>query len=189
MNIYDNYPTEIYYNGKTIKLNLSYDRVLRVLDIQEDDRLTAQDRIEAQCALLLARGYKDMPKSANDRAKLLNSIFDLFPKSENNGERFIDFHQDAQLIRSAFFRIGVDLLKNKIHFFQFMELLADLPSDTALMRTVEIRQKPIPKPTKDNAEQIAALQRAKAKVAIKMSEDERRKRFVESLKNSNVLRG
>jgi hypothetical protein len=57
------------------------------------------------------------------------------------------------------------------------------------MRTVEIRQKPIPKPTKDNAEQIAALQRAKAKVAIKISEDERRKRFVESLKNSNVLRG
>lgn len=93
------------------------------------------------------------------------------------------------MIRTAFFRIGVDLLKEKIHFFQFLELLSDLPSDTALMRTVEIRQKPIPKPTKDNAEQIAALQRAKAKVAIKMSEDERRKRFIESLKNSNVLRG
>lgn len=189
MNIYDDFPTEIDYNGKTIKLNLSYDRVLRVLDIQEDDRLTAQDRIEAQCALLLARGYKDIPKAANDRVQLLNSIFDLFPKCENNGERFIDFHQDAQTIRTAFFRIGVDLLKEKIHFFQFLELLADLPSDTALMRTVEIRQKPIPKPTKDNAEQIAALQRAKAKVAIKISEDERRKRFVESLKNSNVLRG
>lgn len=189
MNIYDDYPHSVEIDGKYYALNLAYDRVLRVLDIQEDARLTAQDRIEAQCALLLARGYKDIPKGANDRVKLLNLIFDLFPKSENNGERFIDFHQDAQLIRTAFFRIGVDLLKDKIHFFQFLELLADLPSDTALMRTVEIRQKPIPKPTKDNAEQIAALQRAKAKVAIKISEDERRKRFVESLKNSNVLRG
>jgi hypothetical protein len=57
------------------------------------------------------------------------------------------------------------------------------------MRTIDIRQRPIPKPTKHNAEQIAALQKAKARVAIRMSEDERRARFAESLKNSTVLRG
>ena len=189
MNIYDEYPTEIQFDGKQIKLDLAYDNVLRVLDIQEDNTMTSLDRLEAQCVLLLARGYKDIPPAIKDRQRLLNAIFELFPKGSGSGERYIDFHQDAALIRSAFFRIGVDLLKHKIHFFQFLELLADLPSDTALMRTVEIRQKPIPKPTKDNAEQIAALQKAKARVAIRMSEEERRKRFAESLKNSNVLRG
>ena len=189
MNIYDPYPTKIELDGKTYQLDLAYDNVLRVLDIQEDEYLTAADRIEAQCWLLLARGDRDMPKSLEDRQRLLNAVFELFPKGESSGERYIDFHQDAALIRTAFFRIGVDLLKDKIHILQFLELLADLPSDTALMRTVEIRQRPIPKPTKDNAEQIAALQKAKAKVAIKMSEEERRRRFAESLKNSSILRG
>jgi hypothetical protein len=161
-----------------------------MLDIQDDETMTAFDRLETQCVLILENGYKDLPRTIEGRRALLNAVLDLFPKGDGTAkEKYIDFHQDAQLIRTAFFRIGVDLLKDKIHFFQFMELLSDLPSDTALMRTVEIRQKPIPKPTKDNAEQIAALQRAKAKVAIKISEDERRKRFVESLKNSNVLRG
>ena len=101
----------------------------------------------------------------------------------------IDFHQDAAMIRSAFFRIGIDLLKDRIHFFQFMELLADLPKDTALMRTIDIRTRPVPKATKENREQIAALQKMKAKVAIKVSPEEQKRRFAESLKNSSVLRG
>ena len=114
----------------------------------------------------------------------------LLPQSESKSrERYIDFHQDAAMIRSAFFRIGVDLTRDHIHIQQFLELLADLPKDTALMRTVKIRARPIPKPTKNNAEEIAALQAAKARVAIHMSEEERMARFAESLKNSSVLRG
>ena len=189
MNVYDDYPTSVIYDGKQYALNLAYDRVLCAIDIQDDTQLTAEDRIETQCVLLLANGYKDLPKGIDAQTGLLCAIFDLFPKPEKTGERYIDFHQDAAMIRSGFFRIGIDLLKDKIHIFQFLELLADLPSDTALMRTVEIRQKPIPKITKDNAEQVAALQKAKARVAIRMSEDERRERFAESLKNSTALRG
>ena len=93
------------------------------------------------------------------------------------------------MIRTAFFRIGVDLLKDKIHIFQFLELLSDLPSDTALMRTIEIRQRPVPVLTKDNAKQVEALVKAKQKVAIKISEEERREQFAKSLKNSSLFRG
>lgn len=189
MNIYDDYPDSVLYGGKEYKLNLAYDRVLRALDIQDDAQLTAGDRLEAQCVLLLANGYEDLPETTDARIGLLRAIFELFPRNDDPGEKHIDFHQDAALIRSAFFRIGVDLTRDKIHIFRFLELLADLPSDTALMRTVEIRQRPIPKPTKDNAEQIAALQKAKERVAIKMSEEERRARFAESLKRSSLLRG
>ena len=81
------------------------------------------------------------------------------------------------------------MTRDPLHICQFLELLADLPSDTALMRTIDIRRRPIPKPTKDNAEQVAELQRLKAKVAIKYSEDERRQQFAQSLKNSTALRG
>ena len=189
MNIYDPYPEEVTANGRKYALNLAYDRVLRCIDMESEPGLTTADKRFIQCAWVLA-DERDIPASPKEQAELLQAVFDLFPKSEDkSGERYLDFHQDAAMIRSAFFRIGVDLTKNKIHFGQFCELLADLPQDTALMRTIEIRQRPLPKPTKDNAEQIAALQKAKARVAIKMSDEERRARFAESLKNSTVLRG
>lgn len=189
MNIYDAYPDAVELDGKVYALNLAYDRVLMAVDLNDDPCLTFEDRTEAQCVLLLQNGYKDLPKGIENQTRLLSAIFALLPSGENTGEKHIDFHQDAALIRSAFFRIGVDLLKDKIHICQFLELLADLPSDTSLMRTVEIRQRPIPKPTKHNQEQIAALQKAKARVAIRLSEEERREQFAKSLKNSTILRG
>lgn len=189
MNIYDPYPDTVTVGCKPYALDLAFDNVLRCIDIENDPALTMQDRRFVQCALLLENEI-DIPKTLNEQCELVKAVFDLFPKpEETGGERFLDFHQDAALIRSAFFRIGVDLTRDRIHFCQFYELLADLPRDTALMRTIEIRQKPIPKPTKDNAEQIAALQKAKARVAIRMSEEERRSLFAESLKNSTLLKG
>ena len=189
MNVYDDYPTEAEVNGRKYRLNLSYDRVLRALDIQDDKTLTALDRLEVQCVLLLDGGYKDLPATTEERRALLNAVLDLLPKPETTGEKYIDFHQDAQIIRTAFFRIGVDLLKDKIHILQFLELLSDLPSDTALMRTIDIRQRPIPEITKNNAKQVEALMKAKQKVAIKVSEEERREQFAKSLKNSSLFRG
>ena len=60
---------------------------------------------------------------------------------------------------------------------QFMELLADLPSDTAFMRVVELRRRPVPEITKNNKEQVARLLEAKQRVAIKKTEAERRADF------------
>lgn len=190
MNIYDEYPTSVEIDGEPVYLNLDYDRVLRVIDIQERADLTAADKITAQCAWLLA-DPDELPQDVQTMARIVAEVFDLFPKSTEpaTGERFIDFHQDAGMIRSAFFRIGVDLLTDKIHFLRFLELLADLPKDTALMRTIELRQRPIPKPNGHNQEEIAALVKAKQRVAIQMSEDERRRRFADSLKNSALLKG
>lgn len=184
MNIYDEYPSSVEVDGKSYSLNLAFDRVLRVIDIGEREDLTRADKLAAQCAWLLDES-EALPPDAKTQSAIISAAFDLFPKSENpTGERYIDFKQDAAMIRSAFFRLGIDLQRDHIHIFRFLELIADLPSDTALMRTVEIRQKPLPKPNKHNAEQIAALRKAKDRCAIKYSEEERRDRFMQSLKNS-----
>lgn len=191
MNIYDPYPEEVKVDGKTYRLDLAFDRVLRVIDFQEElADLPTADRVAVQCSWLLRYG-EDLPRSTETQAKIIKAVFELLPKpDEKRTDRFIDFHQDAAMIRSGFYRAyGIDLTQEHIHILQFLELLADLPSDTALMRVIEIRQRPIPKPTKHNGEQIAALQKAKARVAIRMNEDERRAHFAESLKNSTVLRG
>ena len=189
MNIYDPYPDAVELDGTVYDLNMAYDRVLRVLDVQDMPELLPADKIGLQARLLL-RSEAECPDSVQDQARLVAAALALLPKSETKSrERYIDFHQDAAMIRSAFFRIGVDLTRDHIHIQQFLELLADLPRDTALMRTVEIRARPLPKPTKHNAAEIAALQEAKARVAIRMSEEERMARFADSLKNSSILRG
>ena len=190
VNVYDPYPDEIELDGKTYRLNMDFRRVLQVIDLEQDKALMPEDRIELQARLLL-RDDRECPPELRDQARLIAAAFDLIPKNEDaqRGEKYLDLHQDAAMIRSAFFRIGVDLSRDSLHIIQFLELLADLPADTALMRTVEIRRKPIPAPNKHNAEQIAELQKAKARVAIKYSEEERMARFAESLKNSTVMRG
>lgn len=184
MNIYDPYPTEVEYQGKSYRVNLEYDRVLRALDVQQDKLLTAQDKLIAQIQLLLPRP----PSTLAECIGVLDKVFHMLPRNEESQERYIDLHQDAAIIRSAFLRLGIDLLKDKPHFFRFVEVLADLPSDTALMRIVDIRRRPIPKPTKHNREEIAELEKLKAKVAIKLSAEEQRDQFLRTLKNSTVMR-
>lgn len=189
MNVYDEYPSRIELEGKAYALDLSYDRVLRVMDIQSMEELTAEDKLAAQCAWLLDVGEK-LPRDTGTQARIISAVFELFPKTgERERERYIDFHQDAALIRSGFMRAyGIDLTRESPHFMQFLEMLADLPPDTALMRTVELRQRPIPKPNGNNAQQITELVKAKERVALRVSEEERRESFAESLRKSNVLR-
>jgi hypothetical protein len=187
--LYEPYPEQIELDGKTIRLDLSYDRVLRALDLQDETVLTPEDKLELQCALMLAPG-EEVPEGIEQQAAFLLAVFDLFPKKENKSkERYIDFRQDAEMIRSAFFRIGIDLIRDRPHFLKFLELLSDLPSDTALMRTVSIRQQPIPEITEHNKAQVARLLEAKQRCAIKLSEEERRKKFAAKLKNTTLLKG
>ena len=187
--LYEPYPNEIELDGKPVRLDLSYDRVLRALDLQDETALTPADKLELQCALLLAEG-EAVPEDPDEQARLLIAAFELFPKNErDSGERYIDFKQDAGLIRSAFFRIGVDLIRDRPHFLQFLELLSDLPSDTALMRTIQIRQAPVPQLNEHNQEQVARLLEAKSRCAIKISEEDRREKFAGKLKKSSIFRG
>lgn len=181
------YPETVVCGDKIYDIDLNFMTVVQVWDVQSSDDWTNRDKIEIQAKLFLSDPV-DCPESMDEQIAFLQAVYDLFPKTEESNERYIDFHQDAAMIRSAFFRIGVDLARQPIHFFQFLELLGDLPTDTALMRTIKIRMEPIPKRTESNAEQIAALQKAKARVAIRMSEEERRERFARSLKNSSFLR-
>ena len=181
--LYESYPESVRFEGREIPLDLDFRQVLRVLDLQKDKSWTELERVRLS-VLLLLKDPADCPETAERQGALLSAVFALFPgpEGEDSGEKCMDFNQDAALIRSGFFRIGVDLTRERVHFFRFLELLADLPEDTALIRTINIRKKPLPKPNKHNAEEIAALQRAKARVALKLDEEERRGQFIRSLK-------
>lgn len=188
MNIYDPYPDHVTVDGKSYRINTNYDAFLRAVDVYDMPDLTNEDKLDLQCRLLLAG--KKVPKDPQTQSAIVRAVFDLLPKrGEKTNEKYMDLHQDALLIRSAFKRIGIDLSRDYVHFLQFFELLADLPSDTALMRIIDIRRRPIPSLTKYNGDQVRALQEAKAKVALKLTDEERMARFANGLRNSSILRG
>ena len=181
------YPNSVEMNGRTWRLDLSLHRVLEAIDAQEREEMTAADRAQLQCAWLLDPA-EELPEDPTLCARIVSAAFELFPKPEQaQTEKVLDFEQDAALIRSAFLRLGIDLTAQDIHFFKFLELLADLPSDTALMRVVEIRRAPIPEINQHNREQVVKLLEAKQKVALKKTDKERRESFQRQLTNSPIL--
>jgi hypothetical protein len=188
MSLCSPYPDRVQVDGKTYELDLSLRNVLNAMEAAQTEGITPEDAVQIQCAWLLS-DPKRVPTDPALCARILEAVFALFPKADKQQEKYIDFEQDAALIRSGFMRIGIDLTREDIHFLQFMELIADLPPDTALMRTVELRQRPVPEINEHNKEQVARLLEAKQRVALKLTEEERRARFERQLMQNRVFWG
>lgn len=56
------------------------------------------------------------------------------------GEQIISFTQDEELIYASFLsEYGIDLAKDKLHWWRFLALVRNLSPDSALMRVAHIR--------------------------------------------------
>lgn len=168
MKIYEDYPTQIEYNGVSYQLDLSTKNMLIVCDTLEDDILTPAYKTKIALDILV-NGKHPVDDG------LLGAIFKkMFPKQKKN-DPVIDFEMDAALILSAFWQAyGIDL-KNEadtLHFCAFMDLLSGIPKTTRLAERIDLRMMPIPEPTKYNAKQRARIIEAKAKVAIHKKADQ-----------------
>ena len=160
--LYDRYPDSVEYDGEEYRLDLSWDNVLRSLDVFSDLEISKEIQVETALDNLVINRHPV-------EVRLLDAIFALiFKKNQKDSEPAIDFRQDADLILAAFRQAyGIDLKKSKMHWCEFSALLKGVPRNTRLAEIIDIRQRPIPKPTKYNAEERAALIRAKTQVAIK----------------------
>lgn len=183
MKLTDNLPYELHTLGKTWRLNPAWHRVLRALDFLADERFYPQVREEAALRQLLR---SPLPHKNTHRQLLLKEILKLLV-GESKGEggaQAISLTQDAALIRTAFLQAyGIDLNANRtLHWWTFRELLANLPADTRMAEVVSIRTRPLPPPNKYNAAARWALQEAKARCAIQLTEKEREKSYYSSSK-------
>jgi hypothetical protein len=103
-------------------------------------------------------------------------LFEKPPKAD--AKKVTDFVQDAGLIRAAFRQeYGIDLYREKLHWIEFRELLNAIPEGNRYSEVIGIRVRPIPSPTKWNGEERAWLIKAKADVALDMSEEEQREKY------------
>jgi hypothetical protein len=184
------YPRSIRLGPFKIHVRLAWWRVLLALQINSDDGMVMSDRLRIIARIFFPWAWLAPFKL---RVLIVQAVFKIiFDENSRapSGPRYMDFEQDAPLISAAFMQAyGIDLDKSNMHWFRFRGLLEAMPDDTTFSKVVELRRRPLPKPTKYNAEEIAALQKAKAAVALNVSEEERRAWFASSLKNSTVLRG
>ena len=164
MRPYEDLPASIEYNGQTYELDLSYGVFFTVADILDDERLMYHQKIGTALDLFVVGDHPEDPE-------LLKAIYDLVKddRPKMDGPTYMDIEQDWPYICAGFQQAyGIDLYADKsIHILRWQALLQSLPKDTKLMDIIGIRAAEIPKPTKDNAKQIAELTRLKARYALK----------------------
>ena len=176
MKLQDALPNGVTVDGRFYKLDFDFRNVLRMMD--ELDRDDVMPEARAYNALkCLTNRPKNVPKVLEAVKGLL---FQEKPKKD--AQKVTDFVQDAGMIRAAFRQAyGIDLYRDRLHWLEFSELLNAIPEGSRYAEVVGIRVRPMPAPTKWNAQEREWLMKAKADVAIHLSEKEQAKKYQEDV--------
>lgn len=172
-------------SGRRIKLYASFDRVLAFLDVLRGKSMT-EDDTEKTALFLLFGDQRLTVAEAREATEKARDILFAEPERESGGPRVLDFRQDAELILAAFRQAyGIDLFREhgRLHWLEFLALLSGIPQNTRLSEVMEIRACKVPPATKNNHEQVRALMKAKAKYAIRITEEERQAQWQAGLQN------
>ncbi len=183
-------------DGRVYRLRTAFRRVLQCYRVLEEDALDDADKI-GLCLRLLLRPVSRRRAARLPFAKklrLFEQIFrefvDVGEKKQDGARKTFDFDQDAGYIYAAFFQCyGLDLLgRDKgLHWWKFVKLLGGLPEETRFMQIVSIRARPLPKPTKFNAEERQQLLRLKGLFRLEENEDDKRRRLQDGLRKMAVM--
>lgn len=169
MKLQERLPNSLTINGKKYRLDFDFRNVLSMLEILARDDMMP----DARAWLALKCLMKHPPKNP---FPLLGAIkLMLFPEAKNepSAKKLTDFKQDADLIRAAFLQVyGINLWRDSVHWVEFAALLNALPEGSRYSEILGIRARPMPKPTKYNAEERRWLAQAKAACAVQMSDKE-----------------
>lgn len=176
MKLQDTLPNGVTVDGRFYKLDFDFRNVLRMMDELDRDDIMPEARAYNALKCLTNRP-KNVPKVLEAVKGLL---FQEKPKKD--AQKVTDFVQDAGMIRAAFRQAyGIDLYRDRLHWIEFSELLNAIPEGSRYAEVVGIRVRPMPAPTKWNAQEREWLMKAKADVAIHLSEKEQAKKYQEDV--------
>lgn len=172
--LFDRLPEGVTVGGRFYKCDFDFRNVLKMLDIMQIQELTPAAR-DYHCVKCVFRGHLPSRKVADVYSSVCNILFEKTPE---NGEKLMSFEQDAALIRAAFRQTyQIDLFRDALTWFEFLELLHALPEGNRFTEIVGIRARPLPAPTKWNGKEREALIKAKQSVALNMNERERENKY------------
>ena len=170
MKLQERLPDGVIVHGRKIKLDFDFRNVLRMMEILGDDKLMpkARDYLAVKC-------LTKHPRYVSETLEAIRKV--LFEETPNRSEKKVtSFEQDAGMIRTAFRQeYGIDLFRDRLHWIEFTELLGNLPEGNRYAEVIGIRVRPIPAPTKYNQKERESLMKAKAAVALHMTDEEQEK--------------
>lgn len=183
MKLYETLPDRITVGRRSYKVNLDFRNVLRMMDVLDRKDLL----IETAQYFALKCVMRRVPKDTAGAMKAVTDICFAAAKKHRHaeGKRLTSYTQDAAVIRAAFLQTyGVDLWTAKLHWLQFRDLMEGLPSEgSRYAEIINIRGRPMPNPTKYNADERHWLQEAKRAYALEMTEDEQENQYQQDVMN------
>lgn len=178
MKLYERLPDHIELFGKKYRLRLDFRNVLKMMYILERDDLfpAARDYLALKCVM------RRPPKNFRKALPIVR-MFLFGESSGGDGKRVTSFDQDADMIRAAFLQVyGINLFRDKLHWFEFTALLHNLPNGNKYTEVVGIRSRPIPAPTQYNKQEREWLIKAQATYALETTDKERERNYTQSLR-------
>ena len=172
MKLQDHLPQGVFVDKKFYRLDFDFRNVLRMMDVLDRDDLMpgAKEYLALKC----------LTKHPRNVHKVIIAVRDLLfqQKPKKDAKKVTDFEQDAGLIRAAFRQeFGVDLYRDKLHWIEFSEMLNAIPEGNRYAEVVGIRARPLPAPTKWNQKERDWLLKAKADVALHLSDKEQAEKY------------
>lgn len=175
MKLFETLPDGVTVDGKRYACDFDFRNVFRMLDVMQmtDIYPDARDYLCIKCVVKHPRRVKDVPGVYK---AVCDTIFEKAP--DKGGEKITSFEQDAGLIRTAFRQVyGINLFTDRLTWFEFTELLHHLPEGNRYEDVIGIRARPMPAPTKYNEKEREWLAKAKADVALHLTDAEQARQY------------
>ena len=183
--------THFSFRGFNCLIDMSFNNILTVLEVLNDNDLTSVDKAQLVLYLLTgdeifeAEDFFSHQENVDFAEGFIRTFFKEFieneqmehavpkdimgnPLPQETKEKSFDFSYDAGYIYSSFMQAyNMDLYEqhDKLHWEVFISLFNSLPADTMIMHVIDIRTREIPT-GKGSEEQASALREAKAKYAL-----------------------
>jgi hypothetical protein len=179
--LYEKLPDGVTVDGRFIACDFDFRNVLKMLDVMQHEDIYPDAR-DFLCVKCVAR-HPHRIKNASEVYKAIGEL--LFEKTpDSGGERITSFEQDASMIRTAFRQVyNIDLFRDKLTWFEFTELLHNLPEGNKYSDVLGIRARPMPAPTKYNQKEREWLMDAKRRFRIHLTEAEASKKYDHDVMN------
>jgi hypothetical protein len=167
----------IEHDGQTYEINDSFNNVLLLVEMLEDDML--EDGEKLALAVEIATGVECLNDEGLTQEvdwllamydKVIDYLFDKKADDEEQNDPIYNFTQDSELIYASFLQdYNIDLLNelDKLSFTKFSTLLRQLSDDTPFKKAVGYRVTKIPPLTKYNKDQVEHLKAMKRVYALK----------------------
>ena len=178
-------------DGKEYELNLSFDNVLRLIDMLNDKELSDYEQVEFGLEMLIGDNLENY--DFGKKEEIFYSIFketigkdaeegqpvdiEGNPMPQKKEKEKYDLKQDAAYIYASFMSdYGIDLFEQhgKLHWLKFKALLGGLTDGSKFLRVLEIRTAELPegKGTEKQRKQMLELKRIYALKGDDIDEDD-----------------